>query len=153
MNKVWQEKNNNLSYAVKSFQQLAKKFGLKLPDATLSDRVRNSCYADKKNEAVINYNGDVYKCNARDFTEDKKEGILNESGIIIWNERHEVRKKSLLKNKRCKSCSILPICGGGCSQVSLENNGFDYCINQDNNIINEQIINIFFSESNRKIDN
>jgi uncharacterized protein len=151
MNKVWQESNENLGPVVRSFQDNALKFGLKIPDALLSDRVRFSCYADKTNESVINYNGDVYKCNARDFTENRKEGILDKNGNIIWNEIHTIRNKSKLENERCKTCSILPICGGGCSQNSLENRGLKYCINQDKNKIKDQIIELFLSDCNQKI--
>jgi uncharacterized protein len=151
MNKVWQEDNDNLGYIVKDFQKKAEEFGLKLPDAILSDRVRNSCYADKINEAVINYNGDVYKCNARDFTDERKEGILDEKGNIIWNEIHAIRKESKLDNKQCQNCSILPICGGGCSQVSLENRGKKFCVNRDENKVKEQIIDMFLSNCNQKI--
>lgn len=78
MNKVWQEKDTKLGDEVKKYKHLAKQFGFKLPEAWLADRVRNSCYADKENEAVINYNGNVYKCNARDFTDESKEGFLDE---------------------------------------------------------------------------
>lgn len=92
MNKVWQEKMKRLGEQVRKMQAKAKEFGMTLPDALLADRVRHSCYADKENEAVINYNGKVYKCNARDFKEDNCEGILDESGNIQWNDFHQLRK-------------------------------------------------------------
>lgn len=151
MNKVWQEKDDNLGEVVKKFKQLVKQFGFKLPEPWLSDRVRNSCYADKQNEAVINYNGDVYKCNARDFTEERKEGALDKNGNILWNETHRKREDSVMKNERCIPCSILPICGGGCSQTAFENLGKTYCINTNKNNMQEQIIELFLSECNKKI--
>lgn len=151
LNKVWQEKDENLGEGVKKFKQQVKQFGFKLPEPWLSDRVRNSCYADKKNEAVINYNGNVYKCNARDFTDERKEGVLDKNGNIIWNDTHQSRCNSILKNQRCVQCSILPICGGGCSQIAFENKGKTYCINTNQNHVKEQIIELFLSECNRKI--
>lgn len=146
MNKVWQESNTNLGHIVDEFKNKALEFGFKLPDALLGNRVCNSCYADKINEAVINYDGNVYKCNARDFTLENREGVLDESGKIIWNERYYKRLTSKLTNKPCFHCPILPICGGGCSQTSLEYNGNKYCVNnysaeQKNKII----INMFLS--------
>jgi len=33
-----------------------------------------------------------------------------------------------LNNKPCQTCSILPLCGSGCSQLALESNGNDYCV-------------------------
>lgn len=94
----------------------------------LNSSIANSCYADKKNQAIINYNGEVFKCSARNFSSENKEGILNPNGKIEWNEKLNERMNIKLKNKSCQECSILPMCGGGCSQVALDNIGKDYCI-------------------------
>lgn len=153
MNKVWQEKNEKLGEQVKKIQAKAKEFGMTLPDALLADRVRHSCYADKENEAVINYNGKVYKCNARDFKEDNCEGTLDENGNIQWNDFHQLRKSAKLSNPKCLSCSILPICGGGCSQISYDNQKCNYCINTSKEAKNDLIISMFLSENTRNEDN
>ncbi len=92
------------------------------------DSFRDSCYADKRNQALINYNGEVFKCSARDFKSSNKEGVLEEDGRIKWNSNFEKRMNAKLKNKPCLTCSILPLCGGGCSQVAMENEGKDYCV-------------------------
>lgn len=92
------------------------------------DSFRDSCYADKRNQALINYNGEVFKCSARDFKSSNKEGVLSDNGIINWNSTFEKRMNIKLKNKPCQTCSILPLCGGGCSQVAMENEGNDYCV-------------------------
>lgn len=128
MNKVWQETNKDLTNEVNQFIDSSRKFGFTIPDAFLADHVRNSCYADKVNEAVINYDGKIYKCNARDFVEERHEGILDDEGNIIWNKLHSKSLKVRNTNKQCKMCSVFPICGGGCSQIALENAGKDYCI-------------------------
>ncbi len=90
--------------------------------------IYNSCYADKKNEALINYNGDVFKCTARDFTKQNSEGVLLEDGQINWFEKNQKRMGAKLNNKPCQECAILPLCGAGCSQVAIESNGKDYCM-------------------------
>lgn len=97
--------------------------------------ITNSCYADKFNHATINYNGDVFKCTARDFKTSSKEGYLADTGEIIWNETFQKRVfDSRFSNPPCFSCKILPLCNGGCSQHRLENFGKDYCIhNYDEN--------------------
>ncbi len=88
-----------------------------------------SCYADKVNSAVINYNGDVYKCTARDFLKDQREGFINEEGKLVWeNGNLERRMSSKFQNPPCLRCKILPICNGGCSQHALENSGKAYCV-------------------------
>ena len=79
----------------------------------------SSCYADYNNSFVINYNGDVYQCTARDFTDDTKEGVLNLNGTITYNERYHNRMKSLYDNEICKQCLVWPICNA-CSQKRLE---------------------------------
>lgn len=148
MNKVWQESNTNLYKRVEEIENLAKEKGFSLTDALLGNTVLYPCYADKENEAVINYNGNVYKCNARDFKESNKEGFLNEHGVIIWNQNHSKRIKAQLTNKSCIKCSIFPICGGGCSQNALENYDKDYCIhNFDQEKIDKIVIDMFLSQN------
>lgn len=147
MNKVWQESNENLGNQVIDFKEKSAEFGFTLPDAFEGNRVRNSCYADKRNQSVINYNGDVYKCNARDFTKDNREGILLEDDVL-WNHKMEDRMSSKLNNKPCLECSILPICGGGCSQQALEYRGKDYCVNDfDEEKKKDIVLNMFLSNS------
>jgi uncharacterized protein len=148
LHKVWQETNENLGARVIEFQREAYRRGFRLPDSLEADNVRNSCYADKDNEAVINYNGDIYKCNARDFTEENKEGYLDATGNIVWNERHEKRIMNRHLNKPCTECSILPICGGGCSQLPLDYKGESYCINKfSDKMKHDKVISMFLSET------
>lgn len=81
---------------------------------------RHVCYADNPNHVVINYDGNVYKCTARDFKENNKEGILLPDGTIEWNEKFHKRMSIRFDNKACINCSILPLCNGGCSQGKLD---------------------------------
>jgi uncharacterized protein len=86
------------------------------------------CYGDHRNHATINYNGEVFKCTARDFTNANSEGMLSDNGRIIWNDKFEKRMNIKFKNKPCLECKIMPLCNGGCSQQAIENEGVDYCI-------------------------
>lgn len=129
---VWQtidkEKGNvKLFEKLKAIKKVFKDDNFYVSDST-GDNIRNSCYADKTNEAVINYNGDVFKCTARDFTKDNREGVLNEDGTIEWFENNNIRLMAKLNNKPCQTCPILPLCGSGCSQIAFESNGKDYCV-------------------------
>lgn len=66
------------------------------------------CYADYESSIVINYDGSLYKCTARDFTPPHRIGILLPNGDIdLWTDKYSVGKRYL---EVCKSCSILPIC-------------------------------------------
>lgn len=76
------------------------------------------CYADYDNSYVINYNGDVFKCTARDFDPHNSIGRINQEGFI-----EHLEEKFVLENrftKDCLNCSILPICTI-CSQTHKEN--------------------------------
>lgn len=68
---------------------------------------------------IVNYNGDVYKCTARDFAKTKREGKLNEDGTITYEESYYKRMNALYSNKTCQECIIFPICDV-CSQKRLE---------------------------------
>lgn len=92
------------------------------------DAFRDSCYADKKNQALINYDGNVFKCSARDFVPKNKDGILSDDGKIVWNEKFDKRMNSKFNNKPCRECSVLPLCGGGCTQIAMEKENKEYCV-------------------------
>jgi uncharacterized protein len=97
-------------------------------DTKIVDELKHSCYADKVNELVINFNGDIYKCTARDFNQENKYGTLNDDGKIDWIETKANEWETLkIQSRSCHSCKILPLCGGGCHQVNLENKGLDTC--------------------------
>jgi uncharacterized protein len=125
--KVWQEEKD-LDYPIKELIELFKTNNFKTDYNKFTNTVEDSCYADKRNQATINYNGEVFKCTARDFTTKNSEGILKEDGSIEWNEKFEQRMNAKFKNPPCLTCKILPICNGGCSQNALENIGKEYCV-------------------------
>lgn len=86
------------------------------------------CYGDLRNSAIINYNGDIYKCTAVNFIDTPRDGYLNSEGDIIWeNDSLEKRMAAKFTNKPCIECKIMPICHGGCSSKPLEK-GDNYCI-------------------------
>lgn len=135
LNQVWQDKkteNDDIYAKVANIKDYAKQQGIHTNSVLSSDTVRNSCYADRFNQAVINFDGLVYKCNARNFVAQKAEGILSDSGEIVWNSLFYKRMGIKLKNKPCLNCAILPMCGGGCRQYSIEHEQRDYCLHDFN---------------------
>lgn len=88
---------------------------------------RHVCYADNSNNIVVNYNGDLYKCTAREFDSATREGVLHGDGNVEWNERYNNRMKVRYAVRACRECSIMPICNGGCSQNKLERNDIHNC--------------------------
>ncbi len=96
---------------------------------TSVNNVVESCYADKRHSVTINYNANIYKCTARDFTKENRAGYINSEGELVWEDNYlERRMNSKFKNKPCQTCRILPLCGGSCSQHAMENEGRDYWI-------------------------
>uniref|UniRef100_F4C9X7 Radical SAM domain protein n=1 Tax=Sphingobacterium sp. (strain 21) TaxID=743722 RepID=F4C9X7_SPHS2 len=138
--KVWQENDRHLGERVRQATNFFRTAGFKVISGGSPDNVRNSCYADKNNHATINYNGEVFKCTARNFSSEAKEGVLTSSGTIVWNEKYYDRLSVKFKNKPCLTCSILPICNGGCSQKALENIDKDYCVFNFNESAKQEVI-------------
>ncbi len=130
--RVWQDKNKSVdiqNVLLRNVNIIRERGFDVVLRAYTPNNVVDSCYADRCNSAVINYNGDIFKCTARDFTKANREGFLNESGELVWeNGNFERRMNAKFKNKSCLSCRILPLCNGGCSQHALEHYGKNYCI-------------------------
>lgn len=118
-----------------------------MSNSIVPNNVVNSCYADKRNSVVINYNGDIFKCTARDFTKAAREGYIDEQGELVWeNDSLERRMNIKFKNKPCLSCKILPICNGGCSQHAMENLGKDYCMYDGDEAEKDKVVSAKISE-------
>lgn len=132
LQRVWQDSNSNNTILN---EDLLEKYMLSFKDigipvsAPIMDQVWNPCYADKTNQAVINYNGDVFKCTARDFTRENRLGVLNEDGTIKWDEKKMKQREGVRLSKDvCKQCRIAPICGGTCTQRGLDSGNSNQCI-------------------------
>ena len=104
--------------------------------------VRNPCYGDRRNTAVINYNGDIYKCTAKDFNVINRDGYLNENGDIVWLKSQDYRANIRFKDGFCNTCRIAPLCGGGCSRYMLEQdqNANKSCLYKSEERIDELIL-------------
>jgi uncharacterized protein len=128
--RVWQNYDaGDLSALLEETIAKVHSYGFEVSNTYAMNNVSDSCYADKNNSAVINYNGDIFKCTARDFLNDKREGFINDDGELIWENRSlERRMDSKFKNPPCLKCKILPLCNGGCSQHAIENSDGEYCI-------------------------
>ena len=89
------------------------------------------CYADRKNYANINYDGNVFRCTARDYSSQNSLGYLNKEGEIVWKEDilRAIDSKPYFDNKKCLECKYLSLCGGPCFQKALviNNNANDFC--------------------------
>lgn len=126
--RIWQDNKvpfEEIKPVLSDAEEKCRQIGFYVNSHT-SNTVRR-CYADKDSSFVVNYDGSIYKCTARDFTEENKEGELLLDGSIAWNERYKKRQAVMYGKKECKNCIIFSLCRGGCSQSILENNNFS-CI-------------------------
>ena len=137
--RVWQEKITN------EYLKKERKLYESIFNAGFNkfDNIKEigKCYADHENSIVINYNGDVYKCTANDFTQDLREGVLLDGGNIIFNNLHRQRIDVKYYNTICSGCKIYPICTV-CTETKLrilkEGQTFKKCTDEQ---IDEMIIN------------
>lgn len=148
--KVWQDcRVNAVEETIENTKDIFEKEGFRILQSP--QIMKSRCYADKINHIVVNYNGGIYKCTARDFTEKNSEGFINDSGDIIPNERYLRRMEIVYGNKTCRKCRIFPICHGGCSQDKLEhqNKGCIRGYSQQNidNILERRVL-YFLKEEN-----
>ena len=142
--RVWQdygnevEVNNHIEKATKILSQS----GYAVLD---SDGVeKHRCYADRNNHVVINYDGNLFRCTARDFVSENSEGILNKDGTLSFNEKASIRKNMKWGNATCARCNVYPLCHGLCSQFKIEHAGVQGCIagyskEDKNNIFDKRI--------------
>jgi uncharacterized protein len=81
-----------------------------------------SCKAERINQMAVNYDGKVFKCTGRKFTDEFSDGELDENGDIHWKPgRLEQRLgNATFENPMCIKCKMLPVCMGPCSQKQIE---------------------------------
>jgi uncharacterized protein len=117
---VWQDSfKKNISSA--DIEKEFMKLGFAVERSRLNEKYY-TCYADLNNQAVINYDGNVFKCTARDFANTKPCGTLQSTGIIDWDKSKIYARmcRATFENKFCLKCFYLPLCKGPCSQKMLE---------------------------------
>lgn len=81
------------------------------------------CYAENMNQYVVNYDLQVYKCTARDFSEKYSIGYIDANGSFVPKPYYyEYFMASSFENSKCLECHLLPSCLNTCIQKHLEGN-------------------------------
>ena len=129
---VWQERSTEESDFEATIMEIRRSFekeGFNVLANYLPKRATDSCYGDKKNHALINYNGDIFGCTARDFSATNRLGVLNEEGEIVYDtEKYEKWRTARFSKPICHTCRIAPVCGGGCTQNAYDTFGSNKCV-------------------------
>lgn len=79
----------------------------------------SACMVEMEHDLVIGIDGSFYKCPAFMAYPELRIGSLSE-GIEEYRTSHNM---DLWKTKECLECAYLPICFGGCRQLTLLRNG------------------------------
>lgn len=153
--RVWQDRitrTDETETKIKLIRKLFIDSGFVVLSNYIPHDVRNSCYGDKINHVLVNYNGDVFGCTARDFTSDNRIGKLDCSGNlqldpVVVHHRNTAKYSKPI----CLNCRIAPICGGGCKQRALESRLSEECtFNYSDEDIDSIILDIFEYSFNLK---
>ena len=78
---------------------------------------QSECAIRKKNSLVVDASGNVYKCWEKLGDEKHKIGKLSQDGQLT----RYLYGADILDDEKCRECSMLPICFGGCPILRLEN--------------------------------
>lgn len=151
--RVWQDKkdrNDTTEQKIRTIRKIFRDRKYIVLSNYIPHDVSNSCYGDKINHTLINYDGLVFGCTARDFTPANSIGKLEKTGQISFDDRVvKKRNTSKLSKQICKTCRIAPICGGGCKQRAMESLGFERCnFNYSQDDIDNIIMDIFEYHTN-----
>lgn len=108
--KVWQEPESEELFAKRETlkQEIMTADIESNINSYLGDNLK-PCYADFDNHIVVNYNGDIYKCTARDFKPEHRLGYLDDSGKVVYNTT-TAKWEDRRITKQCLTCKLLPIC-------------------------------------------
>ena len=149
--RVWQNKSHNFDDTERNIAYIRQKFRdhkFQVLSNYIPHDAMSPCYSDKLNHTLINYNGDVYGCTARDFTTDNRIGVLQPNGEIKYAyNKIERRNRAKLSKEICTTCRIAPLCGGGCKQKALEGLGFEGCTMGYTELEKDRIILEIFEHS------
>ncbi len=130
--RVWQdipvEGKFKLEEKVDILRKRLSNIGYGTSNNRIIDYVRNTCYGNRNNELLVNFNGDVFACTARDFKTENRLGFLTSDGKVEWNEElMKIRRACRFSKQVCHDCRIAPLCGGGCRTKCMEHAGHDKC--------------------------
>jgi uncharacterized protein len=138
LHRIWQVDDKKIKYdEIFNFINYANKKGFVVNYMPLEPKF-SVCYADNYNQVIINYDGLVYKCTARDFNEENSDGILLDNGSIDWKVNKLIKRLSVGLPEMCEKCKLLPSCQGICSQKIME--GSEKCLIDDGLSISDYVI-------------
>lgn len=153
LQQVWQTRSTDLTAEIKRIVKQIETYNINVEEPVFN-YINSPCYADLRHSAVINYNGDVYKCTAVDFLNVRRDGYLSSDGVIYWENNSNERRleKRMNPSTICTDCRIQPLCNGGCSQSTLKIRNDSSCPLNLNKEQKDRIVLERFSQALRTND-
>jgi uncharacterized protein len=112
---------DSISSKLASFYALARRLGY---DVVLGDLPVGQlvyCYAERENQFIFGPNGDLFKCSVSHFEASDRFGYLTADGTVVRDEAQWRRWFGIdLFDDKCYSCTVLPLCMGGCRRARIE---------------------------------
>lgn len=120
---------NKISRAITEYYDLAKSLGYDIRLGGIGVGKLFYCYAERENQYIVDYKGDVFKCSVTDFSSSKRVGTIDEEGNFIRDETKWAEWFGLVPfDPKCQDCTFLPLCMGGCRKDRIENGATgSYC--------------------------
>lgn len=116
--RIWQENADATMFkALENFKESVKGLDFKSNLFTYRGDSVSYCACDYEHNYIFNYNGDVFKCTARDFLRENRIGHLDSFGNIAFTNGYNMNSFT----EECFQCRFLPLCTI-CSQVRSESN-------------------------------
>ncbi len=120
LHKIWQEDEDKVAKSdIENAISVFNDRGFVVGSLTIS-QTSFRCVSDLYSQAVINYDGSVFKCTARDFDKAHRLGRLTKYGIIDWDQNKVRDYLGLDFASCCQECKLMPSCPGICSQTIME---------------------------------
>ncbi len=125
LERVWQtsglSSSNDQFMKLKKALMLINQAGFNVGFGIFGNK-RVSCPAEIEYYAIINWDGNIYKCNGRTLMQKDRVGVLSNTGDIIWDENKQAQRigRATFENAMCINCKMLPKCMGPCSQKQIE---------------------------------
>ncbi len=104
------------------------------------------CFAERRNQALINYDGGVFKCTTIcSFDKENALGTLdNETGKIIWSESTLSQWFADMQPRYCKECKWYPACMGICNRQILAHSNERICTFDAMNLTQKEYLMYLF---------
>ncbi len=112
---------NAISSRTAAFYEIARTLGYDIVLGGLPVGQLIYCYAERKNQYIINYNADIFKCSVGSFATEDRFGFLTDDGSVVQDEirlNQWFGMESIAE--QCQACAVLPLCMGGCRKARSE---------------------------------